>query len=318
MDVWHYESVRTVVTQASIAVGIPRDEIRAGKTVLFEEMRPGLTQQAPRLADMDIAGIEASLCFPNTFVRFCGQRFLWAHDKELAARCVEAYNDFIIEEWSGGSGGRLIPCGIVPLWDPALAAGEVRRIAARGVHAVAFSELPPYLGLPSIYTDHWDPFFAACEETRTVIMVHVGSSSQLPNTSADAPLAVLHALPSNNSAAALVDWLCAAVPVRFPELRLCLAESNIGWIPYFLERLDTIWDHNRSYTGIREKLPNPPSSYFASNIYCTFFSDAFGLRSLDDIGVDNVLFETDYPHGDSTWPDCLEVARRQTTAAGLD
>ena len=66
------------------------------------------------------------------------------------------------------------------------------------------------------------------------------------------------------------------------------------------------------------KLPNPPSSYFASNIYCTFFSDAFGLRSLDDIGVDNVLFETDYPHGDSTWPDCLEVARRQTTAAGLD
>ena len=210
MDVWHYESIRTVVTQASIAVGIPRDEIRAGKTVLYEEMRPGLTQQAPRLADMDIAGIEASLCFPNTFVRFCGQRFLWAHDKELAARCVEAYNDFIVEEWSGGSGGRLIPCGIVPLWDPALAAGEVRRIAARGVHAVAFSELPPYLGLPSIYTDHWDPFFAACEETRTVIMVHVGSSSQLPNTSADAPLAVLHALPSNNSAAALVDWLCAA------------------------------------------------------------------------------------------------------------
>ena len=317
MDVWHYESVRHVITQASIAVGIPRDEIRAGQPVLYEEMRPGLTQPTFRLADMDVAGIEASLCFPNTFVRFCGQRFLWGRDKELAAMCVEAYNDFVIEEWADGAGGRLIPCAITPLWDPMLAAAEVRRVAARGVRAVAFSELPPYLGLPSIYTNHWDPFFAACEQSHVVIMVHVGSSSQLPCTSDDAPLAVIHALPSNNSAAALVDWLCAALPVRFPGLRLCLAESNIGWIPYFLERLDTIWDHNRAYTGIRERLPNPPSSYFASNVYCTFFSDAFGLRSLDAIGVDNVMFETDYPHGDSTWPDCLDVAREQTAAAGL-
>ena len=148
-----------------LAVGIPRNQIRGREDGPVRRDATGLTpEQAPRLADMDIAGIEASLCFPNTFVRFCGQRFLWAHDKELAPRCVEAYNDFIIEEWSGGSGGRLIPCGSC-LWDPALAAGEVRRIAARGVHAVAFSELPPYLGLPSIYTDHWDPFFAACEET---------------------------------------------------------------------------------------------------------------------------------------------------------
>jgi hypothetical protein len=109
MDVWHYESARHVITQASIAVGIPRDEIRAGQPVLYDEMRPGLTQQTFRLLDMDVAGIEASLCFPNTFVRFCGQRFLWGRDKALAALCVEAYNDYVIEEWADGSGGRLIP-----------------------------------------------------------------------------------------------------------------------------------------------------------------------------------------------------------------
>ena len=85
--------------------------------------------------------------------------------RELARLSVEAYNDWMVDEWCGGSGGRLIPLCLVPLWDAELAAAEVRRNAARGVRAVAFSEIPAYLGLPSIHTGHWDPFFRACEET---------------------------------------------------------------------------------------------------------------------------------------------------------
>ena len=95
--------------------------------------------------------------------------FLWGKDKELARLCVEAYNDWMVEEWCGTSDGRLIPLCLVPLWDVALAVAEVRRNAARGVRAVAFSELPAYLDLPSIYTGYWDPFFAACAETGTVL-----------------------------------------------------------------------------------------------------------------------------------------------------
>jgi predicted TIM-barrel fold metal-dependent hydrolase len=316
-DVWHYEDSRVVTTQGSAAVGFDRDALEVGRPVLYDEMRPGLYQPEARLADMDIAGVEASLCFPNVFVRFCGQQFLWAKDKDLALLCVHAYNDFVAEEWAAESNGRLIPCGIVPLWDAELAAAEVRRSAGIGIHAVTFSELPPYLGLPSIYGDYWDPFFQACEEVGTVVMVHVGSSSKLPMTSPDAPLAVIHALPSNNAAAAMVDWICAAMPVRFPEVKLVMAESNIGWIPYFLERLDALWEHSGSYTGLRPRLGNPPSTYFRSNIFCTFFSDAFGLRQLDDIGEDNVMFEVDYPHGDSNWPESTEVAKAQTSTANL-
>ena len=148
--------------------------------------------------------------------------------------------------------------------------------------------------------------------------MHVGSSSKLPTTSSDAPLAVIHALPSNNAAAAMVDWLCAAMPVRYPGIKFIMAESNIGWIPYFLERLDSLWEHNGHYTGLRDRLAHPPSTYFRSNMYCTFFSDAFGLRQLADIGEDNVMFEVDYPHGDSNWPESLTVAQSQTRAAGLD
>ena len=115
---------------------------------------------------MDINWVEASLSFP-TFPRFCGQTFLEAKDRELAEACVYAYNDWMVEEWCGDSGGRLIPLTLIPLWDADLAAAEVRRNAARGVRAVCFSEIPPHLGLPSIHTGYWDPFFVACEETQT-------------------------------------------------------------------------------------------------------------------------------------------------------
>ena len=121
-------------------------------------MRPGSFRADDRLSDMDINGVEASQCFPNMFVRFCGQRFLSGKDPDLALLCVRAYNDWMVEEWAGPSGGRLVPLCIVPLWDAELAAEEVERNAARGVRAVCFSELPGNLGLPSIHSGYWDRF----------------------------------------------------------------------------------------------------------------------------------------------------------------
>ena len=109
---------------------------------------------------MTLNGVEAQLGFPN-YPRFCGQLFLRGKDRDLALLCVQAYNDWMVEEWGGESGGRLIPLCLIPLWDAKLAASEVRRNASRGCRAAAFSELPSYLGLPSIYSGHWDPFFAA-------------------------------------------------------------------------------------------------------------------------------------------------------------
>ncbi len=311
IDVWHFEDTRTTIGQTVAAVGYPRDAI-SDRLISYDDMRKGCYDRDARIADMDVAGIEASICFPNTFVRFCGQRFLWAKDKDLGAACVTAYNDFILDEWCGPSNGRLIPCGIVPLWDPELAAAEVRRCAAKGMKALTFSENPVQLDLPSIYTDHWDPMFQACQDNGIVVCEHVGSSSKLPNTAPEAPLAVVHVTPALNSAMAMIDWLFAGMPIRFPDLKLCLSECQIGWIPYVLGRIDRLWEFNGSYTGIREVMDNPPSTYFTSNIYVTFFEDRFGVSVIDQIGVDNVMFETDYPHGDSTWPDCQTVAEQET------
>ena len=209
VDWWVYEDLIRPIPQVMACVGFPRDELTAAP-IPFAAMRPGCYDPVARLSDMDLNRTERSMCFPS-FPRFAGQVFLEAKDKDLALACVRAFNDWMGEEWCGPTGGRLIPLGLVPLWDPTLAAAEVRRNAARGFHAIAFTELPSNLGLPSIHDKDrfWDPLFTACDETGTVICMHIGSGSKMQNTSPDAPAGVVTALTSLN--AVHVDGRLAAL-----------------------------------------------------------------------------------------------------------
>jgi predicted TIM-barrel fold metal-dependent hydrolase len=159
-----------------------------------------------------------------------------------------------------------------------------------------------------VHTDYWDPFFGACAETETVVCMHIGSSSRMPSTSKDAPAAVGSTLTYMNAAMSLTDYLMSGLLERFTTLELAYSEGQIGWIPYVLERADTVWRENRAWGGVADNVKRPPSEYFHEHIYGCFFDDAHGLRSLDEIGVDNVTFETDYPHSDSTWPHSKKVA----------
>ncbi len=147
---WCYEDHRASLKRIIAAAGFPPEEVEL-RSVRYDEMRAGCYDPTARLADMDLNGVEAQMCFPN-YPRFCGQQFLWGKDKDLALLCVQAYNDWMVEEWCGASAGRLIPLCLIPMWDVELAVAEVRRNAARGVRAVAFWELPTFLGLPSLYS----------------------------------------------------------------------------------------------------------------------------------------------------------------------
>jgi predicted TIM-barrel fold metal-dependent hydrolase len=312
-DCWVYEDLVYIHKRHVAAVGYSRDEMTMSP-MTYDEMRPGCYEPKARVDDMELNWVEASLSFP-TFPRFCGQTFLEAKDRELAEACVYAYNDWMVEEWCGDSGGRLIPLPIIPLWDADLAAAEVRRNAQRGARAVCFSEIPPALGLPSIHSGEWDPFFAACEETGTVVCMHIGSSSKMPATSADAPVAVAATLSFGNAMSSLTDFLFSGVLVRFPRLKLAYSEGQIGWIPYILERADDVWLEHRAWGGVRDIVPEPPSTYYYRQVFGCFFRDRHGVASLETVGVDNTTFETDYPHTDSTWPDTKQVA--QELMAGL-
>jgi predicted TIM-barrel fold metal-dependent hydrolase len=312
-DCWVYEDLIYIHKRHVAAVGFDRDDMTMSP-MTYDEMRAGCYEPKARVDDMELNWVEASLSFPS-FPRFCGQTFLEAKDRELAEACVYAYNDWMVDEWCGDSGGRLIPLPIIPLWDAELAAAEVRRNAARGAHAVCFSEIPAVLGLPSIHTGDWDPFFAACAETRTVVCMHIGSSSKMPATSADAPVAVAATLSFGNAMSSLTDFLFSGVLVRFPELKLAYSEGQIGWIPYILERADDVWLEHRAWGGVRDIVPEPPSTYYYRQVFGCFFRDRHGIESLQTVGVDNTTFETDYPHTDSTWPHTKKVA--QELMAGL-
>ncbi|HZQ26064.1 MAG TPA: amidohydrolase family protein [Acidimicrobiales bacterium] len=314
-DVWHYEDVRWPL-HAGLMVAGDRDRHEL-QPVTFDDIAAGCWQQKPRLAEMDLNHTEASLCFP-TVPRFCGQLFLEAKDRDLALLCVKAYNDWMIDEWCAGDAyGRLIPLTIVPLWDVELAVAEVERCAAKGSHAITFSESPPALGLPSMHSGYWDPLLAACERTDTVVNMHVGSSSRLPKTSDDANLLVIASLIWQNSVHALVDWVLSGSLARFPDLRVALSEGQVGWIPFVLERMDVSWELRSNDRELRALVPERPSSYVADRVFGCIFDDLVGLQMRDSIGMGQICFETDYPHVDSTYPHSLETADRLVQAAGL-
>ena len=307
---WCYEDHRASLKRTIAAAGFDRGEVEL-RGVTYDEMRPGCWKVPERVADMDMNGVDAQLCFPN-YPRFCGQQFLFGKDKELSLLCVKAYNDWMVDEWCGESDGHLIPLCLVPLWDISLAVDEIHRNAARGVRAVAFSELPTYLGLPSIYTGYWDPMFAACEVTGTVVCMHIGSGTKTPQASPDGPDAVAATILFGNSVASLTDILFSGVLDRFPGLHLMYAEAQIGWVPYVLERADDVWDTHRGWSNSQRDCPEPPSTYYRrGQVHSCFFKDSVGVSLLDEVGVDNVLFETDYPHSDSTWPHSREMAALQ-------
>jgi predicted TIM-barrel fold metal-dependent hydrolase len=306
-DTWVYEDLVYTHKRMVAAVGYPRDEMTM-TPITYDDMRPGCYDPKARLEDMDVNHVEASACYP-TFPRFCGQTFSEGKDKELGLACVRAYNDWMVEEWCGDSNGRLIPICLVPLWDAELAAAEVRRNAERGVHAVAFSEIAAVLGLPSIHSGDWDPFFQACQDTNTTIGMHIGSSSRMPATSADAPPSVTATLAFGGAMMSVVDFLYSGVLIRFPGLKLSYAESQMGWLPYILERIDDVWEDNQGWAQTKH-IPEPPSTYFHRNMWVSFFKDQTGINNRDVIGVDRITFETDYPHSDSTWPDTQQVAAK--------
>jgi predicted TIM-barrel fold metal-dependent hydrolase len=306
-DVWLFEGVVKPIRRNIAAAGLDRDEMDLNP-ISFDEMRKGCFDAVARLADMDLNHVGASLCFPQ-MSRFCGQEFSEAKDKDLGLACVKAYNDWMVDEWCATDRARLIPLIMVPLWDGELAAAEVRRNAERGVHAVTFSENPYVLGFPSIHSGAWEPFFRACAETGTTINMHIGSSSKMATVSPDAVPAVGASLSSANAVSSLMEFLFSGVLERYPTLLLAYSEGQIGWIPYQLERADAVWSEHRAWNGLKGEMKQPPSHYYYRQVYGCVFRDFFGLRNLADVGEDNVTFEVDYPHTDSTFPNTVALAR---------
>ncbi|MFI5044580.1 MAG: amidohydrolase family protein [Acidimicrobiales bacterium] len=301
-DVWLYEGQELPNIGLNAVSGKPPEEYGIEPTT-FAEMRPGCYDIHERIRDMNANGVLGSMCFPS-FPQFCGQLFSRTEDKTVALAMLQAYNDWHVDEWCGTYPGRFIPLALPPIWDPQLMADEVRRMAKKGCRAVTFSENPEKLGWPSFHSEHWDPFFQACVDEGTVLCLHIGSSSQLTITSIEAPINVMISLQPMNIVQAAADILWSRVMIEFPDLKIALSEGGTGWIPYFLERVDYVYEHHQEWTG--QDLPMKPSELFKERFITCFIDDAAGVKNRYDVGLDHMTWECDYPHSDSTWPDSPE------------
>jgi predicted TIM-barrel fold metal-dependent hydrolase len=302
-DVWTFEGNVIPNIGLNAVAGRPKEEYGIDPTS-YEEMRPGCYDVHERVKDMSAGGVLASMNFPS-FPSFSGRLFLTTEDKGLAAATVRAYNDWHIEGWCGAYPDRFIPMAIPMLWDPELTAAEIRRVADMGCRSLTFTENPATLGLPSFHSDHWDPMWRAMVETGTILNVHLGSSGQLAVTAPDAPMDVMITLQPMNICMAAADLLWSRVFKLYPDLKVALSEGGTGWIPYFLDRLDRTYDMHHLWTG-QDFGDQLPSDVFKQHFLTCFISDPVGLQLRADVGVENICWEMDYPHSDSSWPAAPE------------
>ena len=307
-EIWEFDGRRYPQVGLNAVAGRPPEEWSM-EPARFDEMRRGCWDPAARLADMDLDGVFASLCFPSLIAGFAGTVFATTSDPGLGLACVRAWNDWMHEEWSGHDPGRLIANQLPWLLDPALAAEEVRTNAARGFVALSFPENPVDLGLPSLHTGHWDPLLRACEETGTVVCLHNASSSWTAARAPGAPLELYTTLFPVNAMVAAADWLWAGIPTRFPTLAIAFSEGGIGWVPMLIDRIDYVMDHSaRGQSAWRDPHLSPTDALRRNFWFCTIdLGSTFALR--DHIGVEHVMLESDYPHADSTWPTTQAAAR---------
>jgi predicted TIM-barrel fold metal-dependent hydrolase len=311
---WWYGDVRGRNLGLNAVAGKPPEMYNIDASA-YDQMRPGCYDVHERVRDMNAGGQLAGLNFPN-FTGFSGQVLNQGPDRDVNLVMIKAYNDWHIDEWCGAYPGRFIPCGMLPLFDVEEAAKEVRRLADKGCHAVTFSENPEALNMPSIHSGEWDPLFAACCDTGTVLCCHLGSSSRSSMTSTDAPPGVVISVSSASTIYTLVDLIWATFWERFPELKFSLTEGDIGWIPYFLWRSEHVNSRHHGWIGHDFSKTGGPTQIFRDHILCCFIKETVGPELLHHFNIDNVCWESDYPHSDGTWPYAPEELMK--TLEGLD
>jgi predicted TIM-barrel fold metal-dependent hydrolase len=302
-DYWLFEERRVGNIGLNAVVGRMREEYGC-EPISFDQMRAGAYDIHARIEDMNANGILAGLNFPSV-VQFDGSLFHKFHNMKNALALLKAYNDWHIDEWCGSYPGRNIPNAIVPFWDIDATVEEIRRVVAKGCHAISFSDNPALRGQPSIHDAHWEPLWKVCSENQVVINIHIGSGAAAPHASLLSPIdAWITTMPISivNSAA---DWLFLKAILKYPTLKISLSEGGIGWIPYFLERADFTYEHHRAWT-YADFGAKKPSEVFREHFMTCFIDDNFGLANLDQIGADNVCYECDYPHSDSVWPESAQ------------
>ncbi len=260
-----------------------------------------------RLKAMDAAGIDYAVLYP-TVAGVGGQSFGRMEDRELELACVQAYNDWLLEEW-GGASERFVSQCITPLGPVDAVVKEIRRCVAKGHRGVIYPSIPMELrDVPHINDSTYDPIWATCQELAVPICFHAGASSQIQIPAYEGYSPALAAAVQSitrpaSSVSVLVNLLISKILMRFPQLKVVLAESGLGWGAYLLEYTD--------FQATGDQLPQNgydlmPSELFKRQCYLVGWYDKASLRVRRYVGTENILWSSQFPQATSTWPKTQE------------
>jgi uncharacterized protein len=270
----------------------------------LEEAHPGGHLIKPRLQAMDDMGVHAQIGFQNSGVTQAGS-LMSLGDPELALAIIQMYND-ASAEYQQVSGQRIFNMAHLPFWDQKALETEARRCYDIGLKGFVLPDTPEAVGVPSFMSDYWTPFLEMCDATGMPLNFHLNAAIDPNKLSWDGfgfeqQLSVVATMFSIGNAATLGNWMVSGRLDRHPGLKIGLIESGMGWVPFAVEALE----HQ-----FREMLPSKagllhkkPWEYFRDHFRVTFWFESIGPKQLlETIGVDNVMFETDFPHPTSLYP----------------
>jgi predicted TIM-barrel fold metal-dependent hydrolase len=278
----------------------------------WEDIDPAGYDVTARLERLDAAGLHAQIVYPNA-AGFVGATFAGVEDHDLRLACVRIYND-AAAEWQHASGDRLLPQALIPPWDAGEAAAEAQRATEElGLRGVTVGD-PALFGVPGYTTDHWAPFLEYCDSARVPINFHIGGTRGIDSFSAvwddygmEKHLALASTLFYLANWATIGNFLISGLFDTYQNLKIVSVESGIGWIPFALDALE--YQIDETAPDESRHLQRRPTEYFRDHVLACFWFEKFApVHLIEAIGVDNVLFETDFPHPTCLWPDALTHA----------
>ncbi len=272
----------------------------------YDEMSDAASYPEPRLQLLDRLGIARQIIYPNV-AGFGSNRFMTLEDGELRNVCARVYNDAIIDLQAAG-GGRLFPQALTPFWDIDECVREVRRVKDAGITGITMTDTPEAFGLPHLHEPHWDPLWSTCEEMGIPVNFHVGSGNNLGQQmlwkgyGPQRSLAAISVSLFMVQCKTIMNLIFSGLLDRYPALNFVSVESGIGWIPFLLEAME--WQYDETIPTEREGLSLRPREYFRRQVYASFWFEQWGpLHAIEELGEDNVMFETDFPHPTCLYPE---------------
>lgn len=280
----------------------------------WEDADPATYDPKARLARMDEYGIHAQVLYPNVAMFNSNSVQGAVRDAGFQLEMIRAYNDFQTE-FAATAPGRFVPVTSLPFWDLQATLDEIERCAGMGHRGIVFTQQPSAFGLPELTDRFWDPMWRSAEEKGLPVNFHIASGDMGILDDIGHPDNGMHANYSSvgvqfflSNARTIAHLVCGGICHRFPNLNFVSVESGVGWIPFALASLDWQWLN----CGVPQEHPEYdllPSEYFKRQIYgCFWFEKGPALAAIEQLGADNFLYETDFPHPTSMSPGPASAA----------